>query len=139
LLPPEDWAKERFPLLRFVRRHLDRRGADAGWQRLLALRPEALAAPGTAMAVARTAGGMAVGVAFAAEFGEDALVVAVHPALRGRGIGRELLGRLASEWERLAGRPTAGAPSGGEEPGGSEAVPSRAFRRTAASSALYRR
>ena len=104
LLTPDEWARERFPLLRFVRRHGESRCAKADWLRLVALRPEALAAPGTAVAVVRTAGGMAAGLAFAAGFGEDACVFAVHPALRGRGIGRGLLARLAAEWGRLGCR-----------------------------------
>ncbi|MBB6733526.1 GNAT family N-acetyltransferase [Cohnella zeiphila] len=112
LLTPEDWAKERFLLLRFVRRHLDRHFAETDWRRLVALRPDALAAPGTAVAVARTAGGMAAGVAYASGFGEDALVFAVHPALLSRGIGQALLGRLAAEWGRLSCRVAADNPAG---------------------------
>jgi GNAT superfamily N-acetyltransferase len=129
LIPPGDWAKERFPLLRFVRRHGDRRCGESDWRRLVALQPDGLTAPGTAVAVARTAGGMAAGVAFAAGFGEEACLFAVHPALRTRGIGRALLGRLAAEWGPLSCRIAAD----------NGAVSDRTVRRMAAASAFYRR
>ncbi|MCC3375706.1 GNAT family N-acetyltransferase [Cohnella sp. REN36] len=102
LLASEEWERARFPLLRFVLRHSDRRITQAGWRRMVNAGKDALALPGTAVAVAFTACGQPAGVAFAQGYGEDACLVAVHPALRGRGIGRRLLMRLAEPWGRLS-------------------------------------
>ncbi|GIO12573.1 hypothetical protein J19TS2_21280 [Cohnella xylanilytica] len=104
VLAPEEWERRRFALLRFARRHGDRRITQAGWLKLVALDAKGLGRPGTAVAVAYTAGGLPAGIAFAAGYGEEACVVAVHPALRGRGIARGLLARLAGEWGRLTCR-----------------------------------
>ncbi|WP_027085377.1 GNAT family N-acetyltransferase [Cohnella panacarvi] len=101
LLKPEEWESGRFQLLRFVRRHGERRITALAWQKLLLVSEAELAQPGTAIAVAYTQGGCPAGVAFAVQFGESACLVTVHPALRGRGVGRKLLGVLAEPWGRL--------------------------------------
>lgn len=101
LLGPEEWEKQRFQLLRFVRRHGERRITGRAWQRLLLAGEAELARPGTAIAVAYTQGGCPAGLAFAENFGEAGCLVAVHPALRGRGVGRKLIGELAGPWSRL--------------------------------------
>ncbi|MFC5529328.1 GNAT family N-acetyltransferase [Cohnella yongneupensis] len=100
-LDPVEWDKQRFLLLRFVRRHGERRITGHAWQQLLLAGEAELASPGTAIAVAYTQGGCPAGVAFAEKFGESVCLVAVHPALRGRGVGRQLLSELAEPWERL--------------------------------------
>lgn len=101
LLGAAEWETQRFQLLRFVRRHGERRISSRAWQRLLLAGETELSRPGTAIAVAYTQGGCPAGVAFAAEYGDDACLIAVHPALRGRGVGRRLLRMLAEPWERL--------------------------------------
>ncbi|WP_051318091.1 GNAT family N-acetyltransferase [Cohnella thermotolerans] len=104
LMSSEEWERKRFSLLRFIRSHGERRITQAGWLRLVALAAAELERPGTAVAVAHTAGGQPAGIAFAAGYGDDACFVVVHPALRGRGICRSLLSRLADEWGRLTCR-----------------------------------
>lgn len=101
LLDPSEWEKQRFQLLRFVRRHGERRITGRAWQQLLLAGETELASPGTAIAVAYTQGGCPAGLAFADKYGETVCLVAVHPALRGRGIGRRLLSELARPWSRL--------------------------------------
>lgn len=101
LLEPDQWEDGRFQLLRFVRRHGERRITAHAWQKLLLASEAELAQPGTAIAVAYTQGGCPAGVAFADHYGESVCLVAVHPALRGRGVGRKLLRVLAEPWERL--------------------------------------
>ena len=101
LLEPNQWENGRFQLLRFVRRHGERRITTFAWQKLLLASEAELSQPGTAIAVAYTQGGCPAGVAFADQYGESVCLVAVHPALRGRGVGRKLLGVLAEPWERL--------------------------------------
>ncbi|MBB6672332.1 GNAT family N-acetyltransferase [Cohnella nanjingensis] len=102
LLTSEEWDRSRFAMLRFVLRHGERRITQAGWRRMVTASAATLAEPGTAVAVAFTACGQPAGVAFAQGYGEGACVVAVHPALRGRGIGRRLLQHLAEPWGRLS-------------------------------------
>ncbi|MFD0672954.1 GNAT family N-acetyltransferase [Cohnella sp. GCM10027633] len=102
LLDPAEWEKQRFQLLRFVRRHGERRISGRAWQRLLLAGESELSRPGAAIAVAYTQGGCPAGVAYADQYGDDVCLVAVHPALRGRGVGRTLLRSLAEPWERLA-------------------------------------
>lgn len=101
LLEQGQWESGRFQLLRFVRRHGERRITAHAWQKLLLISDAELAQPGTAIAVAYTQGGCPAGVAFADHYGESACLVTVHPALRGRGVGRKLLGVLAEPWGRL--------------------------------------
>lgn len=101
LLEPDQWENGRFQLLRFVRRHGERRITALAWQKLLLASDMELSQPGTAIAVAYTQGGCPAGVAFADNYGESVCLVAVHPALRGRGVGRKLLGLMAEPWERL--------------------------------------
>ncbi len=101
LLEPDQWESGRFQLLRFVRRHGERRITALAWQKLLLVSEAELALPGTAIAVAYTQGGCPAGVAFADQYGESVCLVTVHPALRGRGVGRKLLGVLTEPWGRL--------------------------------------
>lgn len=104
MLNPGEWDTRRFSLLRFVRRHGERRIAASAWLRLVRLQAGELASPGVAVAVAFTAGGQPAGVAFAAGYGEEACLAVVHPALRGRGICRSLIAKLGERWGRLSCR-----------------------------------
>lgn len=111
LLSPEEWAQQRFQLLRFVRRHGERRIKDSSWRQLANTGRKRLSEPGTAFAISCTPGGWPAGIAYAENFGENACLVAVHPALRGRGIGRSLLGCLASHCGKLTCRVAADNPA----------------------------
>lgn len=111
LLTPEQWEEQRFQLLRFVRRHAERRITDAAWRRLLNTGKHKLSQPGTALATAYTHGGVPAAVAYAENFGEDACLVVVHPALRRRGIGRNLLRILAVHCGKLTCRVAADNPA----------------------------
>lgn len=104
LLSASEWEAQRFQLLRFVRRHGERRISGAAWRKLLKAGAAELGEPGAAIAVAYTQSGCPAGIAYAESFGDGACLVAVHSALRGRGIGRRLLDALANRWGKLVCR-----------------------------------
>ena len=125
LLAPGQWAAARGRLLAFCRRYGDSRLTAAAMRELRELTPEALAhpahpahaaagpPPGRAATAAASSGvrtaavavavddGKLLGVAFAADAGERACLVAVHPDARGNGAGAALIKSLHSRWGRL--------------------------------------
>ncbi|WP_052703015.1 GNAT family N-acetyltransferase [Paenibacillus beijingensis] len=106
LLSGSEWMVLRTQLLGELERWSEGRLTEAGMEMLASARLAELTpvpgepAPAAAIAAAFV-GGRLAGAAFARDAGETACIVAVHPKVRGRGLGSLLLERLQRNWGRL--------------------------------------
>ncbi|MBT9281768.1 MAG: GNAT family N-acetyltransferase [Hydrogenibacillus schlegelii] len=109
-LAPPDVLRRRRALLRFIRRHGERRITAAALRRIARTAPEAWLAPGTAVYVAlepragEGSGGRLIGVLAALDYGLAASLLVVHRSRRNRGLGRALLAAALRDLGKLYGR-----------------------------------
>lgn len=101
---PEEWPHARQQCSDFFRRYSNKRLTREGYQRLALLSYDELLQPGTSIMAATVrsdVGRIPVGMCFAADYGEGACMVAVHPLYRNRHIGSSLIRSQLSKFGRL--------------------------------------
>ena len=84
---PDEWQYARQQCSEFFRRYSNKRLTREGYQRLASLSYDELLQPGTSIMAATVRsdiGRIPVGICFAADYGEGACMIAVHPLYRGR-------------------------------------------------------
>ncbi|EGG31384.1 GNAT family N-acetyltransferase [Paenibacillus sp. HGF5] len=104
LAGPEEWPHARQQCSEFFRRYSSKRLTREGYQRLASLSYEELLQPGTSIVAATVRGDIGripVGICFAADYGESACMIAVHPLYRNRQIGSSLIRSQLSRFGRL--------------------------------------
>ncbi|AYB42713.1 N-acetyltransferase [Paenibacillus lautus] len=104
LSSPEEWPHARQQCSEFFRRYSNKRLTREGYQRLASLSYDELQQPGTSIVAATVrsdVGRMPVGICFAADYGESACMIAVHPLYRNRQIGSSLIRSQLSRFGRL--------------------------------------
>ncbi|MGG3307197.1 GNAT family N-acetyltransferase [Paenibacillus lautus] len=104
LSSPEDWPHARQQCSDFFRRYGNKRLTREGYQCLASLSYEGLLQPGTSIMAATVRsdiGRIPVGICFAADYGEGACMIAVHPLYRNRHIGSSLIRSQLSKFGRL--------------------------------------
>lgn len=104
LSSPEEWPHARQQCSDFFRRYGNKRLNREGYQCLASLSYEGLLQPGTSIMAATVRsdiGRIPVGICFAADYGEGACMIAVHPLYRNRHIGSSLIRSQLSKFGRL--------------------------------------
>ncbi|MGG3504587.1 GNAT family N-acetyltransferase [Paenibacillus lautus] len=104
LSSPEEWPHARQQCSDFFRRYGNKRLTREGYQCLASLSYEGLLQPGTSIMAATVRsdiGRIPVGICFAADYGEGACMIAVHPLYRNRHIGSSLIRSQLSKFGRL--------------------------------------
>lgn len=104
LSSPEEWPHARQQCSEFFRRYSNKRLTREGYQRLASLSYDELLQPGTSIVAATVRGDIGripVGICFAADYGESACMIAVHPLYRNRQIGSSLIRSQLSRFGRL--------------------------------------
>lgn len=104
LAGPEEWPHARHQCGEFFRRYSSKRLTREGYQRLASLSYDELLQPGTSIVAATVRGDIGripVGICFAADYGESACMIAVHPLYRNRQIGSSLIRSQLSRFGRL--------------------------------------
>ncbi|WP_339267276.1 GNAT family N-acetyltransferase [Paenibacillus sp. FSL W8-0187] len=104
LSSPEEWPHARQQCSDFFRRYGNKRLTREGYQCLASLSYEGLQQPGTSIMAATVRsdiGRIPVGICFAADYGEGACMIAVHPLYRNRHIGSSLIRSQLSKFGRL--------------------------------------
>ncbi|MFE0555594.1 GNAT family N-acetyltransferase [Paenibacillus sp. NPDC058910] len=104
LSSPEEWPHARQQCSDFFRRYGNKRLTREGYQCLVSLSYEGLLQPGTSIMAATVRsdiGRIPVGICFAADYGEGACMIAVHPLYRNRHIGSSLIRSQLSKFGRL--------------------------------------
>ncbi|MBJ6362059.1 GNAT family N-acetyltransferase [Paenibacillus sp. GCM10012307] len=109
LLTSEEWARMRSFILTFMVRFGEKRLTLSAVSALKQLQPqqletcyEGISPSGSAVAVAIEKGKL-TGVAAAIDYGQTACLMAVHPSLRGHGLGSRLLKAIMNHCGRLQG------------------------------------
>jgi GNAT superfamily N-acetyltransferase len=104
LSSPDEWQYAREQCSEFFRRYSNKRLTREGYQRLASLSYDELLQPGTSIMAATVRsdiGRIPVGICFAADYGEGACMIAVHPLYRNRHIGSSLIRSQLSRFGRL--------------------------------------
>lgn len=104
LSSPDEWPHARQQCSDFFRRYGNKRLTREGCQRLASLSYDELMQHGTSIIAATVrsdVGRIPVGVCFAADYGEGACMIAVHPLYRNRHIGSSLIRSQLSSLGRL--------------------------------------
>ncbi|MBU5344799.1 N-acetyltransferase [Paenibacillus lautus] len=104
LSSPDEWPYSRQQCSEFFRRYSNKRLTREGYQRLASLSYDDLLQPGTSIVTATVRGDIGripVGICFAADYGEGACMIVVHPLYRNRHIGSSLIRSQLSKFGRL--------------------------------------
>ena len=104
LSSPDEWPHARQQCSDFLRRYSSKRLTREGYQRLASLSYDELMQPGTSILAATVrsdVGRIPVGICYAADYGEGACMIAVHPLYRNRHIGSSLIRSQLSRLGRL--------------------------------------
>lgn len=104
LYDPADWPDVRLECLKFLKQCGGKRLKPDHCRHLASLNSEGLQHPGTSIVAATVRGelgNMPIGISYAADYGREACIIAVHPLYRNRRIGSSLLRAQISELGQL--------------------------------------